>query len=878
MLTFLKHIRFCFISIILMLSVHVLFGQQLLVNGKADLTSFDFKNSNAELTGSWAFAWQEFLPPYKGNDLIDSSHFFAVPQLWNNKIINGKMRNGEGFATYYAEFKVPENMTRMALRMQRIESAYKLYINDSLYISSGTAGKNFYSEKAQKKNIYIVFPVTKGKFSLTFHVSNYHHKKGGFVDAPVLGLPETVLHKSDTERGFDAFLAGALLIVAFYHLGIFFLRRKEFSALFFGGMAAAVVFHRLTNGELLINQIFPAIEWELILKIDYIALFLQLAFFLLFFLSFFRAHASGKFIKIFVGLIAAMIPVVLLTPARIYTHLLIYIEFSTILSILYVIYIQIVAIKKRQQNGLLLPFFGTIILLFAAVNDELLELEFIQSRSMFHFGMLIFVFFQSYLLSFKFSALISQNEILNKRLLEIDAMKNLFMQRKGFDLRMLLQTLIENFGGDRAQIISVNNNEHSLRFSYPGTEKSRHDYPEVLIDKIISKREVAYIHTKSQAETMLSFEYMSKASPKSAVGVPIIAHNQVKHVIYIENYKQENSFGPELAQNIDLLANQIAGLIENHEIYGRLESLNTNLEEIIEQRTAELMQQREELHTQRDAIEQQNTFLTDIYKEISEKNKIMKLGIQYAKRIHAALMPGKHILDDVFPENFVFFRPKDILSGDFFWTTKLTTHAEERKIFTVSDCTGHGVPGALMSIIGSNLLHEATLIHGISEPGKILDFMQLSIREKLNQYDKSDSKDGMDMTLIAFDSASMTLQFAAARNPMLLVRAGKVIEYKADKMSIGGAEHARIASTRTFETQTVQIEKGDVIYLFSDGYLDQTGGEHGRKFMKPRFMQLISYLHPLPLKTQHYQLSAIFEKWKGQNIQLDDVTVAAIRF
>ncbi len=854
------------------------YAQQVMVNGKADLTAFDFNAQNAELNGSWAFAWQKFIPSYKGSDLIDSSSFLHVPSLWNGQIIHKKLRNGHSFSTYYAEIKVSDTITHLALRLQRIESAYNLYINDSLYIKCGQPGKSIYSEKPEKRNEYIVFPVHKGKFTITLHVSNFHHRKGGISDAPVLGFPATVERTAQRERSLDAFIIGALLIIVFYHFGIFFLHRKEYSALFFGGMALAVILHRLTNGELLISDILPQISWEYLLKTDHIALYLQLSFFLLFFNSVYSKYIRKILIKAVMVASVIMIIFIFVTSARYFTEALVLFEIMVLLTVIGIIFVQIKTLILEKNRVYLLPFFGTLILLLSGVNDVFHESGFINTRHTFHFGLLIFTFLQSYLLSSKFSALIIQNEKLNKKLIEIDALKTVFTQSKGFSLQSLLSTLLENFGGDRAVIISVNQNEHSIRSSFPTADKNLHNYPETFADKAIQSRKPQFINSKHESETRLSFEYQSKSTLKSAVAIPLKAGNSVKHVLYVESYKHEALFDMQMAEGIDILSNQIAGLVENQDVYGRLESMNTNLEETIEQRTAELMQQREELHTQREAIEQQNESLSELYKDISAKNILLNSGIHYAKRIHSALLPGKTVFEQHFPNNFVFIKQKEILGGDFFWSAKIVKQTVEYQIFAVVDCTGHGIPGALMSIIGTNLLYEACRINQITEPGLILDFMQNEIKHRLHQSGRSESRDGMDLSLISYVPHQNILTYAGARNPIFLTDNNEIIELKADRMSIGGADHARLDTARKFTTNQLTLKNGMILYFATDGYSDQTGGEHGRKFMKSRLVQLLSFISSLPMSHQKYQVEAIITKWKGENPQLDDITVVGIKF
>ncbi len=871
------HIRVSLISVILLLTGTVLPAQKRVIHGKANLEYYKFQEKNAELKGDWAFIWHDFIPPGNFTAFDDTENFFPVPALWNGKVIDGKVRNGYGFASYFTEVSVNDTIKYMALRVKRFDSSYKLFIDDSLYIRAGEPGTNIFSTTPKRRTEYIVFPVKHGKFTITIHISNFHHRKGGISDVPIVGFPHVVEREMFKSRSFEAFLLGALLIMAFYHLGMFFLRKTEYSTLFFGLLTIAVLLHQMANGEVLMTQIIPNFSWESLSKLDYLSNYGQLAFFVLFFYSLFKDMMSLKVIKAIMIYTAVMVLLVLITPARIYTQTLIAYEILASISVIYILYGQISAILKKV-SGAWIPFLGTVILFMSAIHDILYEMRIIDSRYLIPFGIFVFIFFQSYILSHNFSVLFKRNEKLNKQLRKLDEIKSLFMQKSGFDIKKLMRTMVNRLNATRGLIISADGTNHEIKDGFPEKFAESYNYPESLIDKIISEKKDVIIADRKRVEGLLSFEYGQKHLPKSVMAVPIQVKQAVRYVVYLENLYENNAFTTNEVELLNVLSGQIAGLIANFDIYNTLESMNAGLEQLIEKRTEEIQLRHEELSSQRDEIQQQNVYLNKVYKEISQKNKFLTDGIHYAKRIQKALMPGRQYVNTLFPQNFIFDKPKEILSGDFYWATSTKVNNETRYIFTAADSTGHGIPGALMSIIGNNMLYESVIVFKSTKPSEILDNLQLMIKERLNQGGKHDSKDGMDMALISYNPDTRELEFAGARNPLLHVRDGVITEYKADRMSIGGRDHSRIKEGRKFTNHTIKIEQGDMIYMFSDGYLDQAGGNHGRKFMKKRFKQLISYIADLSLKDQEYQLDAIFEKWRGDYIQVDDVIVTGIRF
>ena len=273
---------------------------------------------------------------------------------------------------------------------------------------------------------------------------------------------------------------------------------------------------------------------------------------------------------------------------------------------------------------------------------------------------------------------------------------------------------------------------------------------------------------------------------------------------------------------------------------------NRILEEKVKARTEEVVAQKEEL---------------------AQKNKDITDSIRYAKRIQFAILPPK----SPFPDTFIFFKPKDIVSGDFYWFTEV----EGKEFIAAVDCTGHGVPGAFMSIIGHNSLNRIVNQYGILEPGKILSELNREVVETLHHSsDDGDVTDGMDLALITFDKANMQIEYAGAYNSMYLVRKGELQETKADRMPIGLAA----GKDKQFTTQRVQVEKGDMVYLFSDGFADQFGGEKLKKFKSSNLKDLFVDIADKAVNRQRDILEEALEKWRGNVEQIDDILIIGRRF
>ena len=263
----------------------------------------------------------------------------------------------------------------------------------------------------------------------------------------------------------------------------------------------------------------------------------------------------------------------------------------------------------------------------------------------------------------------------------------------------------------------------------------------------------------------------------------------------------------------------------------------------------------------------QSNYIAEVEEVVKQKNE----SLGYASFLQNALIPGKDNLPKIFPYSFVYHSPKEIVSGDFCWLEKVG----DTVFIAVADCTGHGVPGALMTVVCSTLLTKTVKELGITEPGKILDKVRELVIESFNGSD-ADIKDGMDISLAAIScqplANSIEIQWAGANNPLLYFQNNEMHELPGDRQPIG--KHDKCVP---FTTHTVQLKTGDTIYMFSDGYADQFGGEKGKKLMHKQLKQILTTVAQVEITTQKNLLARAFEEWKGNLEQIDDVLVIGIQ-
>lgn len=266
--------------------------------------------------------------------------------------------------------------------------------------------------------------------------------------------------------------------------------------------------------------------------------------------------------------------------------------------------------------------------------------------------------------------------------------------------------------------------------------------------------------------------------------------------------------------------------------------------------------------------------------EVDEKNQEIISSLRYAKRLQEALLPPKNLLDSFFNENyFILYHPRDIVCGDFYWarkikTTPLNGNPKDYLLIAVADCTGHGVPGAFMSLLGSNFLHQSAVEKGVNSTAEALDFLNQKIITTLNHgYGGVEIRDGMDISLIAIDLESKQLSYSGANNPVYIVRNKSLQTLKANKQAIGNMNDVVLP----YDNVVTQLEPNDCIYLFTDGYADQFGGPKGKKLMRKQFEETLIAASDKPMQEQKQILENTFNNWKGALEQVDDVCVVGVR-
>ncbi len=324
----------------------------------------------------------------------------------------------------------------------------------------------------------------------------------------------------------------------------------------------------------------------------------------------------------------------------------------------------------------------------------------------------------------------------------------------------------------------------------------------------------------------------------------------------------------ELKRQVRQLTSRNIRLVKMYENLNKLGETNEQKTEIMTEVAKILDQKHKTILTLSEKFENQSKLLEEINENITN-------SIRYAQKIQEAIIPEADWVVQHFRDAFIYFAPKDIVSGDFYWFEEKQLLDRKVKILIAADCTGHGVPGAFMTVMGNSLVNEIVHEAKTASPDWILQELDQKVRETLsNKRGEAQIHDGMDMVCLVIDDMAQTVEYAAAHNPLYYVRHNQLHQIKGSRYSVGSSQYR---AQKEFKKHSIQTQKGDVFYIFTDGFQDQFGEKEQRKYMTRRFRHFLESINRLPLSKQLEVVSAEFEHWKGGIPQTDDVLLIGFR-
>lgn len=725
--------------------------KKILINkGVLDLQSWDFSSDGiVKLKGHWEFFPKSFII----NDSttiqqLETNQYLEIPGTWNKTI------SGKSYASLRLLILLPKHNEKFALKIPTIFTASEIYVNK---IKIGSTGKIASTKKEmvpQYKPHIAEFVSKKDTLEIVLHISNFYHKKGGVRDIIEFGRAEDVKKRRQGLLYLEFFLVGAIFFMAFYHIGLFLSRRKEYAAIYFAIFSFWIATRMLVTGEYPINLIHE-FNWHFILKIEYLAFFLSTMAFVLFINALFPDTFNKHIKNSVVGVSLFLSVFTILSPASYYTETAIPFQIFVILTCLYIIYVLFVSLLSKQQGAVSL-LLGFLIMFLSILNDILYNNNLLYTFSnMTTFGLFIFIFSQAFVLVLRFNNAFIEKEKLANEL----------------------------------------------------------DYNNKNLEQIVETR---------TAE--------------------------------IENKNKE----------LEKQYNQVL-----------------NLNKRIENQRDEILVQKDNLQLAKDKISKQ--------KELIEKNHFhIKESVNYASRIQNAIFHDKNEFNNFFKSSFILHKPKDVVSGDFYWFKKTGNDI----IVIVADCTGHGVPGAFMSILGISLLNEVIQYHEKINASEILNLLRDKLKKALKQTGKStDQKDGIDISLCIINKSNLKMQFSGAHNPIYIIRNINNPQINIENIKTMNYENYRLTQLKgdfqpigvfikefPFTNYEIQLYENDLIYMFSDGFVDQLGGKNLRKFKSVNFKKVLLKNSEKSFNIQHQILESTIDNWKSKKFkQLDDILIIGFK-
>ncbi|RLD70625.1 MAG: hypothetical protein DRJ10_20185, partial [Bacteroidetes bacterium] len=690
-----------------------------------------------------------------------------------------------------------------------------------------------------------------------FQISNFHHRAGGFFTTPKLGLKEDIYHERSMKMAFDLLLFGSILIMSFYHFGVYFMRRKKPASLFFGLFTLVLAVRTIFTGSQFIITVFPDISWSLKYRIEYLTLFLSAIFMSLFLYHIYKKDI-GKRVTQIVVLISSLYTFSLIASPSFFTSILFTFQIFMLLAIVYYLYPLGLAVYRKRDGARILV--TSIIIFFATIVNDIIFTSGVSSKTveLVPLGTFIFILGQSLVLAKIFNGAFGTNEILTKELDYQNRNLEKIVEKRTQQIEVQSQDIIaknEELKQQNEEIQSINDNLEDQKLRLTESEGKFRGLVELLPEAIFelnSLGEIIYANDeffnklgfnlldlqKNLSIYNLVYEQNENNELKKIKQIELLLakNNVLKEREFLMSKKDKTTFPILLSVSAVLLSENTAYRCVFIDISRRVKN-----EQIIK----------------------------DSYKLIRKKNEDITDSIRYALNIQNAVLPSGDVIASHFKDYFIINRPHSIVSGDFYYIKSIG----DKIVFALSDCTGHGVPGGFMTMLGITQLNDIYNADDICSPSSALGVMRKKVIESLNQkMDEPGAKDGMDMMLCILDKKSLKLEFSGANQPLYIMRNGILIITKGDKMPIG-----IYRKMNDFTSHEIQLQKGDILYLFTDGIVDVFGGEKNKRLYTRGLQELIKKVHHEKLAEQEKLINEFLLNWQGDNKQTDDMLMLALR-
>lgn len=849
-------------------------------NGIINLSEWDFEtDGNVKLDGEWEFYWKKLLKPSDlSNNNVDYS-FIDLPSFWTNSEIDSIRNQTSAYATYRLKVVLNKKFTGkiLALNYEEQSSAYKIYIDNSQFVEKGKVADNKDDEIPNITGGVGTFEVKNDTIQIIINVSNFHHRVGGITTLPELGSEKNIIKKHFNLKYIDFALAGLLLIMIFYYLSIYFLRKKDKIPLLFSVFCFIVLLRHITTEERILIDIFPGLPYEIYMRIEYLSFFLAIPITIDFLRAFFEKEFKKVIIKISYAIAIGFSIFTLFTPSIIFTHTVNLYQLVFCFSFVYTLSTLIICIIRKRTYSVLI-FVSILILILAAINDIAITHNFINSKFITSYGFAAMIFTQSFVLSKKFTNAFKEVEDLSQNLEQKVVNRTVEIEQKKIQLEIknqeienqkkVLEDAYKNIEmiGEIGRNITINLSIHDILYSTYENLNNLLDAPVIAFGLIDENGEKLHFYgiENGNYQILTGADYLNDENQLSSW----CYRNQ--NNIFINDIEKE--YNTYIKNNVNFINSRKSF------IYSPITFKDKRIGVFTVQSFKENMYNKNHVNIVNNfavyaavALENAQSFkLLEAQKKQFEKiNEQIYSSLVYASRIQSAILPTLDIENHLFIKNFVIFKPRDLVSGDFYWFKNFGRFS----VLVAADCTGHGVPGSIMSMLGLSVLNEIVNRRNLTMPDQILNELRVAVKNSLKQNkDNGQSQDGMDIALCSINFETKIMYYAGANSPLWMFRNNELVEFKPDRQPIGV-----FFNEKPFTSYSIEFNKDDVFYIFSDGFHSQFGGPDFVKYKIKRFKNFLQSIHKKPLEEQKILLENEFEKWIGKNQQTDDVLVIGFK-
>ncbi len=862
---------------LIILVIALLLGQSYSVSGQEsvevedgyiDLTRYDFDELNFELQGDWTFYEDKLLSPEEVKKQKKVGYGIGkmkVPGYWNSV---GKtfFSGGFGYGTYHLKFKVAPRHKILNMNICRVLTAYKIWINDTLMGGVGEVGVNRRtSEGVWNCANYVFF--NQGVNDVVIQMSNFQYATGGFKYAPIIGLPRNTDKYSWSVLGVDFLLIGLLLAMTVYQISTYRIK-KDRLFLFFGLLTASFLAFSLVSNRLILAFMFPGLPIRLMGFLNYASNLLRFQFLGLFYVLMFPSpfrRKIARFSTILVGIVVIMFA---LMPFSVYSRFLIMFIIYISLLMLYLMVLLFKSVLQKKEFAIFY-FISLIILFVLTLLDTSKEANLLSRPFYATYGVVLIVYIRTAYVIFEDRKTL-KNVASSAELKRVsNKIRNELLAGGNVDIKKLLYVGASNISSNFTVVLVWDNGVWIKRIEYfygkiinyidPEDAEAKNilAFDRELIDECVRTKKITLGYDDNNLITRLL--------------TPMVIDGEVNVISYSENFEKSKYFNDNALKYTRLITPQFSVLVDNYRMMAKLSQINKVLEATANEQIEEIMQQTEELRVQQEEIEHHNEELDEAIKKLDLQNRHIGDSINYAKNFQKAIMPSDERIRKLFPDYFVYYKSKEVLSGNFYQVGRTYFEGDKYKLFTVADTQNNGVPGALLGIVGSNIVNSAIFDKSVHLPSEVLNVLVEKFVTSLHG-EEGDADIHVDISVLALNENTRELFYSGIEQDLYVCSAGVVNVYSGIIRNDDGS-----LPVSKFVDHKILLEGEATVYFFTKGYINEiVDGEH--LLTKKEFNKLLLETSKMPLDEQSAHLMSVFDEQTGSEIkQKDDILIVALK-